>query len=224
MAISKSPFVIKGTFDNLTFYIDQDNVNRVRTKGKSGITSKEFHSNPIFDRIRQQSKEFGSAVKTSRVFRALASSFNNRAKDGSFAGRVNKLLFEILEEDNQNPLGERSVAYGLNTPAGAERLIGFEGNKLKPLDHSLLKNGTWDTQTSSLNLNQLSLLNDIQWPEQASYVHFAVALSHWDYELGTYNTSYSEEVMFEKQDQTIDLNLKPSDVYNITSRQLRIAN
>lgn len=36
MAIIKAPFTIIGTLDNLNFYIDQDKVNRVRTKGKSG--------------------------------------------------------------------------------------------------------------------------------------------------------------------------------------------
>lgn len=119
---------------------------------------------------------------------------------------------EILGEDNQNPIGERSVACGLNTLAGAELLVGFEGNKLKPLDQTLLKKGYWDTQAATFNINQLSLLHDIRWPEQASYIHFAVALAHWDYELGTYNTTYSEEVMFEKQDQNIDICLKPNDI------------
>ena len=210
MAIIKAPFTITGTLDNLNFYIDQDNVNRVRTKGKSGISSKEFHSNPIYNRIKQHNKEFGSAVKTSRIFRALASSFNSRAKDGSFAGRANKLLFEILEEDTQNPLGERSVACGLDTAAGAQLLVGFEGKKVKPLYQTLQKKGYWNDSSASFNLPQLSLLNDIQWPEQAAYVHFAVALSHWDYKLETYNTTYSEEVILEKKEQTLDLCLKPT--------------
>ncbi|WP_164975452.1 RCC1 domain-containing protein [Flavobacterium piscinae] len=49
MAIVLAPFTITGTIGDLTFYVDQDKVNRVKTKGKPGITKEEFKNNPIFD-------------------------------------------------------------------------------------------------------------------------------------------------------------------------------
>ena len=209
MAIVSAPYTITGTIGDLTFYVDQDKVNRVKTKGKPGITKEQFKSNPIFNPIKKHGKEFGQAAKKSRIFRFLANRFMMRAKDVSTAGRANKLLFEILEEDLLNERGERTVENGLNTTEGVNLLIGFEGNKLKPLYQTLKKKGKWDVQSETFNLPNLSLLHDIEWPENASFVHLAVAQTNWDYDKDTFETAYSEEVTFEKEDKTIDITLHP---------------
>jgi hypothetical protein len=52
-------------------------------------------------------------------------------------------------------------------------------------------------------------LEDIEWPETASKLHLAVAQSNWDYINDTFETAYSEEVVFDKEDKTIDITLKP---------------
>lgn len=54
MARVIAPFKIVGTLDDLNYYIDQGDVNRVRTKGKTGITKKQFKENPIFQTIKNQ--------------------------------------------------------------------------------------------------------------------------------------------------------------------------
>ena len=115
MAKVKAPFKIEGTLDDLSFYIASEE-NLVRQKGNSGITKEQFAKNPIFDRIRQQSSEFGSCSQKSKVFRLLAKQFYDKAKEVSFAGRVNKLLFEILQEDTTNKIGERKIENGLQIP------------------------------------------------------------------------------------------------------------
>ena len=70
----------------------------------------------------------------SKIFRLLVKPFFDRAKDVSFAGRVNQLLFEITEEDLTNPLGYRLIENGLQSPYLSEILLGFEGN-LMDLSH-----------------------------------------------------------------------------------------
>ncbi len=209
MAIVKAPFTIIGTIGDLNFFLDQGKINRVRAKGKSGITAEQFKTNPIFNTIKKHGVEFGQASKKSRIFRFLTVQFNRRAKDGSFAGRANKVMFEILEEDTLNQRGERTVENGLNTTEGVNLLIGFEGNKLKPLYQTLKKKGKWDVGSETFNLPNLSLLHDIEWPENASFVHLAVAQTNWDYDKDTFETAYSEEVTFEKEDKTIDISLHP---------------
>ncbi len=87
MAKVIAPFKIIGTLDDLTFYIDQTNVNRVKTKGNPGITSQQFKENPIFNRVREHGKKMGNASKLGQSFKMLANSFNNRAKEVSSAGR-----------------------------------------------------------------------------------------------------------------------------------------
>ena len=131
MAKVIAPFKIKGTLDDLTFYVASDE-NLVRQKGNSGITKKQFAENPIFNRIRQQSTEFGRCSKKSKTFRLLVKKFYDKAKEVSFAGRVNKLLLEITQEDTTNNIGERKIENGLNSPELEEILVSFEGNKLRP--------------------------------------------------------------------------------------------
>ena len=58
MAKVIAPFKIVGTLDDLVFYIDQEKENRVKTKGKTGVTSEEFKRNPIFNKVKNHSKEF----------------------------------------------------------------------------------------------------------------------------------------------------------------------
>jgi uncharacterized protein YggU (UPF0235/DUF167 family) len=74
-----------------------------------------------------------SAPQNQCCFRQIANRFNNLAKEVSFAGRANKLLFEILEEVTTQPRGQRTLIEGLKTRDGKEILLGFESNKLRPL-------------------------------------------------------------------------------------------
>ena len=97
---------IKGTIGYLVFIEDASKEIYVREKGKPGITKKQFKENPIFGRIWEHGTEFGCCVRKSRIFRLLAKQFYDKAKEVSFAGRVNKLLFEILEEDTENKIGD----------------------------------------------------------------------------------------------------------------------
>ena len=108
MAKVIAPFNIVGSLNDMTFY-EASNQNLVREKGKSGITKKQFKENPIFGRIWEHGTEFGSCSHKSRIFRLLAKLFYDKAKEVSFAGRVNQLLFEILEEDTINPIGKRKL-------------------------------------------------------------------------------------------------------------------
>ena len=160
MAKVIAPFKVKGTIDDLSFYI-ASNENLVRQKGNSGITKEQFAKNPIFNRIRQQSSEFGSCSQKSKVFRLLAKEFYDKAKEVSFAGRVNKLLFEILQEDVTNKIGERKVENGLQIPELEEILVHFEGNILRPLKNVLKKKATFDWKQNKSNLTSINVEKDI---------------------------------------------------------------
>lgn len=132
MAKVIAPFKISGTLDDLNFINSQEG-NFVRMKKERALTSEEFKKNPIFDRIRQQGKEMGYCAIKSRQFRMLAVQFFKKSKEGSFAGRANKILLEILAEDNLNPTGQRTLEEGMKSPFLNEILVGFEGNKYRPL-------------------------------------------------------------------------------------------
>ena len=207
MAKVIAPFKISGTLDDINFVVTADGENYARMKGKTGITSEQFKNNPIFDRIRHQGTEFGQCSKKSALFRLMADRFNRLAKDVSFAGRANKLLFEILEEDTTQPKGQRTLLEGLKTKDGKEILVGFESNKLRPLRTVLKSKEQHNPNNQTLTLLNFIPKEHLDWPEEATHVHLALALTNWDFENETFNTCYSEEIILAKESekQTVTL-------------------
>ena len=201
MAKVIAPFKIVGTLDDLNFYLDENKTNLVRTKGKTGVSKEEFKRNPIFTKVKNHGKEFGRAVKIAKKFRALAHYFNNRAKDGSFAGRANKLILEIIQEDIENPHGLRTFENGIQIEHVKNYFVGFEGNKLRPLKKIIKTNWTWEEEESILKINNLNLLEDIDWPEKADNVHFAIARANWNYLENKFETHYSQEIALNKENE-----------------------
>ncbi len=218
MAKVFAPFKIVGTLDDLNFYVDQNNENIVRRKGKTGVTSEEFKRNPVFANVRNHGKEFGRAVKKAQRFRRIAHYFNNRAKDGSFAGRANKLMLEIIQEDTSNMSGERTFENGILVPDAITYFIGFEGNKTRPLHKVLNVPWDWSEAMSQLTLSNFNPKTNIDWPDQAQQVHLGIAHAHWNYEAGSFDTHYSREVVLQKEEVTKTIKLTTdylaSDVQN----------
>ena len=198
MAKVRAPFEIIGTLDDLTFY-KSSGQNLVREKGKPGITKEQFATNEIFNPIREHGKEYGYCSLKSRVFRLLAKQFYDRAKEVSFAGRVNKLLFEILEEDTSSERGERKLENGLQIPDLDEILLHFEGNKLRPLDKVLQKKVTFDWCQNTINFASMNVVKDINWPEvEANQVHLQLAIANWNCKEDTFENHYSNEIILER--------------------------
>jgi hypothetical protein len=202
-----APFVIKGTLEDLNFYVTQGE-NLVRIKGKTGVSSEEFARNPVFQKVRNHGKEFGRCSKKGQSFRCLARPYTDRAKDGSYAGRCASLMLDILYEDTTNLPGERTVEKGLESPDAKKYFIGFEGNKLRPLNKVLNAKWHWNESTSEFRINKFNPKKDINWPEKGQYVHLALIRANWNYTNNTFVTFNSEEIIFEKEDKPSNLSLK----------------
>ncbi len=214
MAKVIAPFKIVGTLDDLNFYLDENNQNLVRTKGKTGVTSEEFNRNPIFTKVKNHGKEFGRAVKKAQSFRAIAMYFNKRAKDGSFAGRANKLMLDIIKEDTINPHGERTMENGMQCPDSITYFVGFEGNKLRPISKVLKTKWNWNETKSQLSIINFNPKTHVDWPMEAQQVHLAIARANWNYEENKFTTEHSEEIIVKKEDSPTNIMLQtniPSD-------------
>ena len=209
MAKVIAPFKIVGTLDDLTFYLDQENNNLVKTKGKTGITSKQFYENPIFTKVKNHGKEFGRCSKKSQNFRAIALQFYNRAKDVSFAGRANKLMLEIMNEDTSNEQGDRTVENGLKSEEAKTFFVGFEGNKTRTLPKVLKTKHQWNDELNQLTVPKFNPKRHILWPEtECDNVHLAIATANWNYIENKFTTEYSEELILNKEQKPIDIVLK----------------
>ena len=201
MAKVIAPFKIVGTIDDLNFYIDQNNKNIVRTKFKTGVTSEEFKRNPIFTKVKNHGKEFGRAAKKAQSFRMVANYCNNSPKDGSFAGRANKLMLEIIQEDTTNPQGEKTFENGMEHRETRPYFVGFEGNKLRPLKTVLKTNWEWDENTNTVTLPDFNPESHINWPDKADNVHVAIAKANWNYVENKFEIHYSQEMILHKEEE-----------------------
>lgn len=206
MAKVKAPFKFSGTLGNITFS-DTTEGNIASEKREDYMTSEEFMANPIYDPIRNHGKEMGFCARKSRLFRLLAVNFYNNSKDVSFAGRANQILFEILEEDTINPKGQRTLTEGIKSPFLHEILLGFEGNKQKPLKKVLKTKYTHSPEERTIKITNFIAENHLDWPEEATHVHLAMATANWNFENDTFDTCYSEEIKIarESEEQTIVL-------------------
>jgi hypothetical protein len=202
-----APFLIKGTIGDMNFVVTADGNNYARLVGKPPVSPHEFKNNPVFDRIRNHGLEFGQCAKKAVVFRQLAVQFNKLAKEGSFAGRATRLLFEILQEDQNNERGKRTISNGLKTQEGMENLILFESNKLRPLRQVLALKEEWNQEQAVLTIAGFIPAIHLDWPEEATQVQLAVALANWDNENGSYDTKYSDPIILDKASaqQTVQL-------------------
>lgn len=207
MAKVIAPFKIVGSLDDLTFYIDQQGQNRVREKGKTGVSKETFQSNPVFDKVKEHSREFSRAIDKAKTFRAMAYPFFNRAKDGSFAGRANKLMFEIIAEDKVNPHGERTFENGIQSNEAKTYPIGFEGNSLRPLHKVLKAKWNWNETSSTFTIKNFNPKTDINWPEEATHIHLALCRANWDYANNEYDVEFSKEIILDNEDMQSHLQL-----------------
>lgn len=51
-------------------------------------------------------------------------------------------------------------------------------------------------------------IEDINWPENAQQIHPAIALANWNYIDNIFTTCYSQEIILDKNENTIDICLK----------------
>lgn len=186
-----------GTLDDLNFYITPDG-NIVRERGKTGNTKKSFRDNPIFTPVKQHSKDFGRCAKKAAVFRRLVKPFYDCAKDGSIAGRSNQLLHAIIKEDTEHERGQRQLHTGLQSAAALGFLIGFEGNKGRPLAQVLKKKLLFNWDKREINVKTIHPLRHLDWPDSASQVRLQLAISNWNCEADTFETSYSNPIVLER--------------------------
>lgn len=211
---------LSGTIGGITFYKASDQ-DLAREKGDSGITKKQFAENPIFGRIKLHGMEFGRCSLKSKIFRLLVKSLFDRAKDVSFAGRVNQLLFEITEEDLSNPIGYRQIENGLRSPYLSEILLGFEGNRLRPMAKVCRVPVSFDWDTLVLQPNSLHLTHDLVWPEvDANLVEFQLAFANWDCAGNSFETSYSNVIQVAREDVVVDLSF---EIAPLSKRDLWLA-
>lgn len=128
MATYESFIKIKGSVGDLVFYtLNGKNVVRK----KSGFNKKAFKKAPSYEKVRQNSSEFGHCSKTGKIIRKSLDPYLKDTGDALLYQKFAKLMTEIKDLDTVSERGKRTVENGLKTENGRKILNAFQFGKIK---------------------------------------------------------------------------------------------
>ncbi|AZA89278.1 Uncharacterised protein [Chryseobacterium nakagawai] len=152
MATYESLIKIKGSVGDLVFYtLNGKNVVRK----KSGFNKTAFKKDPSYEKVRQNSSEFGHCSKTGKIIRNSLDLYLKETGDTLLYQSFAKLMTEIKNLDPVSERGKRTVENGVKTENGKKLLKAFQFGEIKNVwleaerqDHTLhLKRNKMDRGT-----------------------------------------------------------------------------
>jgi hypothetical protein len=85
------------------------NPNGVITFRKIGIEGKRLKTDPAFKRTRENMAEFSHAANVGKLIRHAFKPWMGNWANPDLAGNLVKILLQIIQSDNANPRGRRSI-------------------------------------------------------------------------------------------------------------------
>lgn len=127
MATYESLIKINGAVGDLVFYtLNGKNVVRK----KSGFNKTAFKKSPAYEKVRQNSSEFGHCSKIGKIIRQVLDQYIKQADEPLLYQKFAKLMTEIKDLDEVSERGKRTVENGIITEKGKLLLRKFQfGNK-----------------------------------------------------------------------------------------------
>lgn len=122
MATYESLIKITGSVGDLVFY-SLNGKNVVRKK--SGFNKTAFKKSPSYEKVRQNSSEFGHCSKVGKTIRSCIEKYTKEAGDPLLYQKFARLMTSIKDLDTVSERGKRSVQNGLLTPEGSKLLKEF---------------------------------------------------------------------------------------------------
>jgi len=135
MATYESLIKIKGTVGGLVFY-ELNGKNVVRKK--SGFNKTAFKKSPAYEKVRQNSSEFGHCSKTGKIIRTALDNYIRQAGDPLLYQQFAKVMTEIKNLDLISERGKRTVKKGLETEQGKTLLKAFTFGKKANLGSEMI--------------------------------------------------------------------------------------
>ncbi|REC63668.1 hypothetical protein DRF65_02840 [Chryseobacterium pennae] len=128
MATYESLIKIKGAVGDLVFYtLNGKNVVRK----KSGFNKTAFKKDPSYEKVRQNSSEFGHCSKMGKIIRKSIDLYLKETGDTLLYQKFAKLMTEIKDLDTISEKGKRTVENGLKTEEGKKLLTTFQFGEIK---------------------------------------------------------------------------------------------
>ncbi|PRB03547.1 hypothetical protein CQ046_09230 [Chryseobacterium sp. MYb7] len=123
MATYESVIKITGAVGDLVFY-NLNGKNVVRKK--SGFNKTAFKKSPSYEKVRQNSSEFGHCSKIGKVIRKSLEIYIKESGDPLLYQKFAKVMTAIKDLDTISERGKRTVELGLKTEEGRKLLREFQ--------------------------------------------------------------------------------------------------
>jgi hypothetical protein len=178
MATYESIIKITGTVGDLVFYtLNGKNVVRK----KSGFNKAAFKKNPSYEKVRQNSSEFGHCSKIGKTIRKSLEIYSKEAGDPLLYQKFAKVMTMIKDLDTISERGKRTVENGLKTEEGRRFLREFQlgtvnkvSDSVRMKNHVLYKNDLCTSDhamilTLKLDSENFSIENNeetVRWNQQ----------------------------------------------------------
>lgn len=186
MATQLSILQIGGTIDQLTFYKKR---GEYKVKRKSAISAARIASDPIFERTRENGRQFGRAGRNGKLLRqALRPLLVSKADDQMISRMVKRLLL-CMKADPITVRGEQTLDGG-----DLSQLQGFDFNSNGPLSTVLYApyTSSLDRVSGQLDLNVPAFVpvEMLSAPEGASHYKILIAGTAIDFGTDVQEGSY----------------------------------
>lgn len=156
MATYESFIKLNGTVGDLVFY-NLNGKNVVRKK--SGFNKAAYKKSPTYEKVRQNSFEFGHCSKIGKIIRLCISKYIELANETLLYQRFAKVMTNIKDLDVEHEKGKRSVKTGLKTTEGRNILQQFQfGNIPNFNQNTYISLGLWDR---SLHLDKKIVADEV---------------------------------------------------------------
>ncbi|KFF02198.1 hypothetical protein [Chryseobacterium luteum] len=185
MATYESLIKIKGSVGDLVFY-SLNGKNVVRKK--SGFNKNAFKKSPSYEKVRQNSSEFGHCSKAGKTIRSCIEHYIKQAGEPLLYQRFAKLMTVIKDLDTVSERGKRTVQKGLITEEGIKLLKEFKFEKKE----------NFSDETFVCEEKESMILN---LSDNLSADEIAMITIQPDLEI--YSAEYSEEKLLMKKDKEI---------------------
>lgn len=156
MATYESFLKLKGSLGDLVFY-NLNGKNVVRKK--SGFNKNAFKKSPTYEKVRQNSSEFGHCSKIGKIIRQCLEIYIKECDDPLLYQKFARLMTELKDLDRISEKGKRNVRNGIHTEQGKQMLKNFRfGNFEKLHSEASVSLGLWD---NSLILDKNIVFDEI---------------------------------------------------------------
>ena len=192
MARQKGIIKLQGTIGDVSFYKSKDGY---LAREKGGVDGDRIKNDPAFQRTRENGSEFGRAGKAGKLIRTAFRPLLLKTSDSKVASRLTKQLMIVLQSDEDNSRGERTVSNG-----NLDLIQGFDFNAAGRLEATLYApyEVSFDRAagTASIDIPEFIPANSLAYPQGATHLKMVAALSEVNFENDefTFNLAESADV------------------------------